>query len=149
MNNNKYLCFLSTVDEEGKPHLRPVTCIVCSGHIYFSTKDGSRKAKEISMNPAVEVLFPDIEEGKLGYIRVSGESFRIFENSVREDILQKFDHNLADYLHIKERDIILMYEILPNAVERFDPKEKTKTDVSQEFLQSESEKPGFNDSEDE
>ncbi len=149
MNNNKYLCFLSTVDEEGKPHLRPITCIVYSGHIYFSTKDGSRKAKEISMNPAVEVLFPNIEEGKLGYIRVSGESFRIFEDSVREDILKELDHNLADYLHIKERDIILMYEILPNVVERFDPKEKTKTDVSQEFLQSESEKAGFNDSEDE
>jgi len=101
------------------------------------------------MNPAVEVLFPDIEERKLGYIRVSGESFRIFEDSVRENILKEFDHNLADYLHIKKSDIILMYEILPNAVERFDPKDKTKTDASQEFLQSESEKPGFNDNEDE
>ena len=101
------------------------------------------------MNPAVEVLFPDIEEGKLGYIRVSAESFRILEDSVREDILKELDHNLADYLHIKKRDIILVYEILPNVVERFDPKEKTKTNVSQEFLQSESEKPGFNDNEDE
>lgn len=75
----KYLAFLDTVDEEGKPHIRPLICIVSAGKIYFSTKDGSRKAKEIAMNSCVDIVFPDIENEKLAYICCSDEAFRIFD----------------------------------------------------------------------
>jgi len=79
VKDGKHLAFLATVDEEGKPHIRPLICIVSAGKIYFSTKDGSRKAKEIAMNPCVDIVLPDIENEKLAYICCSGEAFRIFD----------------------------------------------------------------------
>lgn len=41
--------------------------------------DGSRKTKEIAMNPCVDIVLPDIENEKLAYICCSGEAFRIFD----------------------------------------------------------------------
>ncbi|MCK4575671.1 pyridoxamine 5'-phosphate oxidase family protein [candidate division WOR-3 bacterium] len=134
LKDGKYLCFLSTVDEDSRPHLRPLICIIFSGKIYFSTKDGSRKAKEIALNPCIELVIPHIESESLAYVCFSGDAFRIYEESVKNRIIDNSGYKLSDYLIIKEKDNILLYELLPISVERFDPIEKCVKNITRELF---------------
>ncbi len=129
LKDGKHFIFLATVDEEGKPHLRPITALVESGKIYFSTKDSSRKAKEIALNPCCEILIPNIENDKLSYLRISGEALRILEESLKNKIIENSGYNIQQYVPLKEADEILLYELLPTAAELFNSETKTTREL--------------------
>ncbi len=134
LHDGKYLGFLATVDEIGHPHVRPIVCLVSEGKIFFSTKDGSRKAKEIAMNTSAEITIPVFVDEKFNYFRVSGKALRIVEESFIVERLTLSKYNPGEYIRMRESDITLMYELLPNQVEQYIPDEKREENITGKFF---------------
>ncbi|TET19227.1 MAG: pyridoxamine 5'-phosphate oxidase family protein [Candidatus Cloacimonadota bacterium] len=134
LHEGKYLGFLATVDEIGHPHVRPIVCLVSEGKIFFSTKDGSRKAKEIALNTSVEITIPVCVDEKFNYFRVSGKALRILEENFIVETLTFSEYNPGEYIRMRESDITLMYELLPNQVARYIHDEKREENVTGKFF---------------
>lgn len=134
MGDGNKIGFLATVDEQGKPHLRPLVCLLIGGKIYFSTVIGTRKTKEIAMNPWVEIVIPFIEDENLTYIRFSGEAFRIFEESAADEIIQQSGYHLDTFIKVPKNEPVVLYEMFPTHIEKLDAKEKRLINVTDDFL---------------
>jgi uncharacterized pyridoxamine 5'-phosphate oxidase family protein len=137
MRDRNMIGFLATVDEEGKPRLRPLMCMMMSGKIYFSTAVGTRKTKEIAMNPWVEIVIPFAEDDTLSYIRLSGEAFRIFDETVTNEIMEKSGYRLDSYITVLENESVILYEVFPTHVEKLHTKEKRLEDLTEDFFSKE------------
>lgn len=136
-SDGKYLSFLATVDEGGKPHVRPVIGILAERKIYFSTKAGTKKAREMALNPPVELLVPEQSANGLGYVRFSGEAFRIFEEALIRATLAHSAYSPKRYIHMGENETICMYELIPIKVYQYLPDEKRERDITKHFLATE------------
>jgi len=76
----------------------------------------------------------EVKHQKLSYIRFSGEVFRIYEESLKENIFSRMEYSPAEYIKIDEKDRILLYEFLPIVVERYDPGEKETNNITREWF---------------
>jgi len=66
-------CMLTTIDEEGGPHSRPMSSngdIDANGDLWFFTNASSHKVNEVSQSPKVNVSFADPENQR--YVSVTG-----------------------------------------------------------------------------
>jgi general stress protein 26 len=66
-------CMLTTIDEEGDPHSRPMSSngdIDRDGNLWFFTNASSHKVNEIAGSPKVNVSFADPENQR--YVSVTG-----------------------------------------------------------------------------
>jgi uncharacterized pyridoxamine 5'-phosphate oxidase family protein len=136
-SDGNYLAFLATVDEDGKPHVRPVIGILAERKIYFTTNEGAKKAKEVALNPPIELLVPEQGAGGLGYVRFSGEAFRIFDESLIRATMVRFAYSPSRYIHIKEDESVCMYELIPVRVDRYLTAERREKDITDEFFATE------------
>ncbi len=136
-SDGKYLAFLATVDEEGRPHVRPVIGILAERKIYFSTKDGTKKTREMALNPPVELLVPEQSVKGLGYVRFSGEAFRIFEETLIRATLGHSAYSPAKYIHMSKDETSCMYELIPVKVDQYLPDEKRERDITKQFFAAE------------
>jgi general stress protein 26 len=134
LEDGKYLAFLATIDEEEKPHIYPIILIVLSKKIYFITMDNSSKTKEISMNPCVEILKPDEKNGKLSYLKIEGEAFRIFEKSTIENVLSESQYSFHDGPKLLQRKQLLTFELLPTEVEQLGHREMVTDNNTREWF---------------
>jgi general stress protein 26 len=69
------LCMLTTVDESGDLHSRPMSLnsdVDENGNLWFFTSSKSHKASEIERNPKVNVSFIDTK--KQHYVSISGNA---------------------------------------------------------------------------
>lgn len=128
-----YLAFLATVDEEAKPHVRPVMGILADGKIYFSTKESAQKTRQLALNPPIELLVPEQGESGLGYVRFSGEAFRIFDEHLIRAILTQVAYSPARYIHMGPDETVSLYELIPIRVDRYLPDEKQERDITERF----------------
>jgi uncharacterized pyridoxamine 5'-phosphate oxidase family protein len=136
-SDGKYFALLATVDEEGKPRVRPVVGLLISRKVYFSTKAAARKAREVASNPPVELLVLKQNEKGLGYVRFSGEAFRIFDEELVQEILSRSAYSPKQYIRIGDHETIALYEVIPTRIERYLPDEKREQDISTQFLSPE------------
>lgn len=136
-SDGKYLSFLATVDEEGRPHVRPVIGIFSGRKIYFSTREGAKKTKEMALNPPVELLVPGQGEDGLGYIRFSGEAFRIFDENLIRATLTRFSYSPSTFVSMDADETISMYELIPVRIDEYFPDKKREQDITQRFLATE------------
>jgi general stress protein 26 len=66
-------CMLTTIDEQGDPHSRPMSSngdIDPDGDLYFFTNASSHKVSEVAQSPKVNVSFADPENQR--YVSVTG-----------------------------------------------------------------------------
>jgi uncharacterized pyridoxamine 5'-phosphate oxidase family protein len=133
-SDGMYLSFLATVDEEGKPRVRPVMGILVERKVYFTTKTGANKAKEMALNPPVELLIPHPGAGVFGYVRFSGEAFRIFDGKFSQEILERFSYSPDRYIQRGEGEDICMFELIPIRIDQYLPDEKRERDITNHFL---------------
>lgn len=66
-------CMLTTIDEKGDPHSRPMSSngdIDPNGHLWFFTSASSHKVDEINESPKVNVSFADPQNQR--YVSVTG-----------------------------------------------------------------------------
>jgi general stress protein 26 len=66
-------CMLTTIDEQGDPHSRPMSSngdIDPDGDLYFFTNASSHKVSEVAQSPKVNVSFADPENQR--YLSVTG-----------------------------------------------------------------------------
>lgn len=118
LEDGKYHTFLATIDEDGKPHIYPIAMVVISQKIYFITRNNSSKTKQISMNPSVEILKPSKKRGDISYLKIEGEVFRIFEESIIENIVSEFQFPMKDQRNSNKSEQFLTFELLPTVVEQ-------------------------------
>ena len=136
-SDGTYLAFLATVDEEGKPHVRPVMGIMEGRKIYFSTKAGAKKTMQVALNPPVELLVPEQRAEGLGYVRFSGEAFRIFDENLTRETLARSAYSPSSYIRMGEHEDICMYELIPIRVDQYLPGEKRECDITERFFVTE------------
>jgi general stress protein 26 len=68
-------CMLTTIDEEGDPHSRPMSSngdIDPDGNLWFLTNASSHKVNEVASSPKVNVSFADPDKQR--YVSVTGEA---------------------------------------------------------------------------
>jgi general stress protein 26 len=68
-------CMLTTIDEQGDPHSRPMSSngdIDPNGDLWFFTSASSHKVNEVSQSPKVNVSFADPENQR--YVSVTGHA---------------------------------------------------------------------------
>ena len=66
-------CMLTTIDEQGDPHSRPMSSngdIDRDGDLYFFTNASSHKVNEVAQSPKVNVSFADPQNQR--YVSVTG-----------------------------------------------------------------------------
>lgn len=77
---------LSTVDNQGNPHVAPVFCVVRKDlSMYFSTRIEGRKFTNLIQNPAVAMTF--VDEANVAAIQLSGKAERIENLKLEQSIL--------------------------------------------------------------
>jgi len=69
----------------------------------------------------------------LTYIKISGEAFRIFQEGIKNGILNSTSYSIEQYIDIKNNEIIV-YEIIPTSVEQFVSYKKPIEDITDRFL---------------
>jgi len=79
-------CMLTTLDEEGDLHSRPMSLnsdIDDEGNLWFFTSANSLKAHEISASPRVNASFADTDSHQ--YVSVSGSAELVYDrNKIKE-----------------------------------------------------------------
>ena len=68
-------CMLTTIDERGEPHSRPMSSngdIDTNGDLWFFTAASSHKVGEVNASPKVNVSFADPDNQR--YVSVTGEA---------------------------------------------------------------------------
>ena len=132
--DGKYRGFLSTLDEEGQPHVRPIIGILAKRKLYFFAQAGSEKTKEIALNPAVEIIIMEEREEEWEYIRFTGEAFRIFDAQLVQDTLSGSGYAPETHNRIGKDESVCMYELCLTKVHHYVPEEKSEQDITGLFF---------------
>src|SRR5579863_3478806 len=74
--------FLGTVRRNGRPHVAGIGAVWHNGHLYFTSGPGTRKARNLAVNPycTVAVKFPGLD------LTLEGEATRVIDSTVLEKI---------------------------------------------------------------
>ena len=82
-------CMLTTVDEAGKLHSRPMSVnghVESNGDLWFFTSDKSHKVDEVAARPEVNVAFAD--PGHQNYVSMAGRAEVVKDRSKIKELWQ-------------------------------------------------------------
>jgi len=80
-------CMLTTIDEQGDPHSRPMSSngdIDLDGDLWFFTNASSHKVSEVEQSPKVNVSFADPENQR--YVSVTGTAKLVRDQKKIEEL---------------------------------------------------------------
>jgi len=105
---------LATVDEEGRPRVRPVSPVRVDGNftVYIANLASYQKTAEIEANPKVELAYLAPEHDQL---RISGRAERVTEEALIKEIWEA-NPLLKHYLGSPENPEFILYRVLPEQV---------------------------------
>lgn len=109
--------------EDCQPYVRPMTLIFYNNHFYFATGTTDAKNRQIKSNPRVEICLPIKEETGNGYVRVMGFLNLIDDNSIRQEIFDKFKF-ISNYFNDSFDPGYTLYQMVWQKVDYIKPGEE-------------------------
>ncbi|RJP82240.1 MAG: hypothetical protein C4524_00960 [Candidatus Zixiibacteriota bacterium] len=128
------VAFLATVDNQGRPRVRPLNLMITPRGFYLATSRKSRKVAEVQNNSAVELvtLFPT--EAGTGYLRLAGRAQEV-KGEEKRHAVEETHYPVEVYWTGVEDPDLAVFRVDLERVEYIRPGEDDPLDVTPGFTE--------------
>jgi general stress protein 26 len=129
------VAFLATVDDAGKPRVRPISLMSTPQGFYIATSRKSRKSVQIVNHSEVEwvTLFPT--DAGTGYLRLFGKAKEV-HGEEKSRTIEETQYPVRTYWNGVDDPDFIVFRIDPLRVEFIRPGDNDAIDVTHDFTKT-------------